>query len=164
MAIEDNRRTWTFGAVGAAALLGAVLLQVRSSRLNKKVAACKALSEALDKTVRDSSPRIFEGIVDYAWDRKKERCLASIEYHYKPCDPKTAKKNPELCAGPDADIGIYAFLDGGAKPLVMCERRYEPAAAACTESVYGIDGMLLTSREFPRSSSPLKDELFDRRP
>lgn len=161
----NNRKTAAYAAIGLAALFGFLLLRARSARLAKKDASCRALAAALDKTFSEKAPRIFERIVEHHWDREKKRCLASIEYHYKACDKAAAKKTPEACAGPDADIGLYAFLDGGAKPLVMCERVYATNSAACTESVYGVDGTLLNSREFPPEQfPPLKDELFERRP
>lgn len=159
-----DSKTYAYAAIGLAALLGFLFLRARVAERSKRDVACRALAGALDKTVTENSPRVFERIVEHHWDAKRRRCLASLEYHYKPCDAKTAKKTPAACAGPDADIGIYAFLDGGAKPLVMCERVYEPASASCVESVYGVDGTLLTSRDMPPEQfPPLKDELFERR-
>lgn len=126
---------------------------------------CRALTRALDKTIRQRSPRYFEGIVEYRFDREKGRCLASIEYHYKPCAPALFKKTPLLCTGPDADIAIYSFNEGGASPLFICERTYDTGEARCTESVYGNDGSLLSSREFPPDQFPaIKAELIGSKP
>jgi hypothetical protein len=126
---------------------------------------CRALTKALDKTVRERSPRYFEGIVEHRYDRDSGRCLASLEYHYKPCNATLLKKTPLLCTGPDADIAIYTFNDGGASPLFICERTYETGEAWCTESVYGNDGSLLSSREFPPDQFPaIKAELLNPKP
>lgn len=126
---------------------------------------CVALTKALDKTVRERSPRFFEGIVEHRYDQEAGRCLASLEYHYKPCTPKLLKKTPLLCTGPDADIAIYSFRDGGANPLFICERSYSTGEAHCTESVYGTDGSLLSSREFPPDQFPtIKAELISPKP
>jgi hypothetical protein len=126
---------------------------------------CRALTKALDKTVRARSPRYFEGIVEHRYDRSAERCLASLEYHYKPCDKTLLKKTPELCTGPDADIAIYSFQNAGARPLFICERTYATGDARCTESVYGSDGSLLSTREFPPEQFPtIKAELLNPKP
>ena len=126
---------------------------------------CRALTKALDKTVREKSPRFFEGIVEHRYDREAGRCLAALEYHYKPCTPKLLKKTPLLCTGPDADIAIYAFQDAGAIPLFICERYYSTGEARCTESVYGTDGSLLSAREFPPDQfSTIKAELINPKP
>ena len=110
---------------------------------------CRALADALDKTVRERSPRIYEGIVEHRYDLESSRCLAALEYHYRPCDAKARVASPALCAGPDADVAIFAFQNAGAVPLFLCERTYAPELSKCTESVYGSDGALLISREFP---------------
>lgn len=126
---------------------------------------CRALTKALDKTIRERSPRFFEGIVEHRYDREAGRCLAALEYHYKPCPPKLLKNTPMLCTGPDADIAIYAFQDAGAIPLFICERVYETGEARCTESVYGTDGSLLSAREFPPDQfSTIKAELINPKP
>lgn len=126
---------------------------------------CRALTKALDKTIRERSPRFFESIVEHRYDREAGRCLAALEYHYKPCDVKLLKKTPLLCTGPDADIAIYAFQDAGAIPLFICERVYATGEARCTESVYGADGSLLTAHEFPSAQfSTIKDELIKPKP
>lgn len=132
------------------------LLWLRSVRAEKarREVECRALSKALDKTIREKSSRIFEGIAEHRWDGEAKRCLAALEYHYTPCDAKARKKNPGQCDGPDADIAIYTFLDGGARPLIICERVYATGAASCSESVYGVDGALLTSRELPPDQFP----------
>ena len=55
--------------------------------------------------------------------------------------------------------------DGGASPLFICERSYESGEARCTESVYGTDGSLLSSREFPPDQFPtIKAELMSPKP
>jgi hypothetical protein len=132
-----------------------------ANRLVKRKAACRALAIALDKTVRGRNPRVFESIVEDRWDRGKDRCLAALEYHYKPCDAKLRESVPALCEGPDADIGIYTFEDGGARPIVMCERKYDTGEGGCSEPVYGEDGSLISSREVPADEFPrLKAELF----
>lgn len=126
---------------------------------------CRALTKALDKTIRERSPRFFEGIVEHRYDREAGRCLAALEYHYKPCTPELLKKTPLLCTGPDADIAIYAFQDAGAAPLFICERVYATGEARCTESVYGTDGSLLSAREFPPDQfSTIKTELINPKP
>lgn len=126
---------------------------------------CVALTKALDKTVRARSPRFFEGIVEHRYDRTASRCLAALEYHYKPCDAKLLKKTPLLCSGPDADIAIYSFQNAEAHPLFICERTYATDEARCTESVYGTDGSLLSSREFPPDQFPtIKAELIKPKP
>lgn len=131
----------------------------------RQEADCRALTKALDKTIKARSPRIFESIVENRYDRQKDRCLASLEYHYKPCEAKLLKKTPLLCGGPDADIAIYAFNDAGASPLFICERTYDTGEARCTESVYGSDGSLLSSREFPPDQFPaIKAEIIGRKP
>lgn len=131
----------------------------------RREAECRVMTRTLDKTIRQRSPRYFEGIVEHRFDREKDRCLASIEYHYKPCTPELLKKTPLLCTGPDADIAIYAFNDAGASPLFICERTYETGEARCTESVYGNDGSLLSSREFPPDQFPaIKAELIGSKP
>ncbi len=158
-------KPYALAAAGLAALAGLFMLRARTAKRAERSTSCAALATALDKTFTDNAARVSARIVEHHWDADKGRCLASLEYHYKPCDAQTAKKTPAACAGPDADIGIYAFLDGGAKPLVMCERVYATNAASCVESVYGGDGTLLTSRDLPPEQfPPLKDELFDRRP
>jgi hypothetical protein len=126
---------------------------------------CLALTKALDKTIRARSPRLFESIVEHRYDREAGRCLAALEYHYKPCDAKLLKKTPLLCTGPDADIAIYGFQDAGAIPLFICERVYATGEARCTESVYGTDGSLLSAREFPPDQfSTIKSELINPKP
>ena len=126
---------------------------------------CRALTKALDKTVRDRSPRYFEGIVEHRYDRSAGRCLAALEYHYKPCDKVLLAKTPELCTGPDADVAIYSFDKAEARPLFICERTYATGEARCTESVYGVDGSLLSNREFPPDQFPaIKGELLGRKP
>lgn len=126
---------------------------------------CVALTKALDKTVRERSPRLFQSIVEHRYDRKSARCLASLEYHYKPCNAALLKKTPLLCTGPDADIAIYAFNRDGASPLFICERTYATDEASCIESVYGDDGILLSSREFPPEHFPaIKAELISPKP
>lgn len=163
-AVSRYTRTSVFVA-GLAAFIGVLMLRARTQERAERSTECAALAAALDKTFSQNAPRVSERIVEHHWDAGKSRCLASLEYHYKPCDAAAAKKSPAACAGPDADIGVYAFLDGGAKPLVMCERVYATNSAACVESVYGGDGTLLTSRDLPPEQfPPLKDELFERRP
>lgn len=164
MKCVNNGKKGAYAAIGLVALLGFLFLRGHAIRRAKKDASCRALAAALDKTFSDKAPRIFERIVEHHWDAEKQRCLASLEYHYKACDKAAAKKTPEACSGPDADIGIYAFMDGGAKPLVMCERVYATNSAMCQEAVYGVDGTLLNSRDVPPDQfPPLKDELFQRR-
>ncbi len=142
--------------ISVAVLCVTALLWLRADRAEKarRVVECRALTKALDKTVRQSSDRIYEGIAESRWDGEAKRCLAALEFHYKPCDPKQLKKNAASCAGPDADIAIYTFLNGGARPLIICERVYATGAASCSESVYGVDGALLTSRELPPDQFP----------
>lgn len=137
---------------------------VQASRARHE-SECRAVTKALDKTVRERSPRFFEGIVEHRYDRDKERCLASLEYHYKPCDAQLLKKTPLLCTGPDADIAIYAFRKEEAQPLFICERTYATNEARCTESLYGTDGSLLSTREFPPEQFPgIKAELLGSKP
>ncbi len=128
----------------------------------RHVSECRALTKALDKTIRARSPRFLEGIVEHRYDRDKERCLAALEYHYKPCDEVLLKRTPDLCTGPDADIAVYTFLNLEAHPLFICERTYATGVDSCTESVYGTDGSLLSSREFPADQFPaMKAELIN---
>lgn len=154
-----------FAAIAGAALGGVFAIRHVAATRARHESECRALTKALDKTVRARSPRFFEGIVEHTFDREKGRCLASLEYHYKPCNATLLKKTPLLCTGPDADIAIYTFNDGGASPLFICERTYETGEARCTESVYGNDGSLLSSREFPPDQFPaIKAELIKPKP
>ncbi|MBI5247068.1 MAG: hypothetical protein HY923_07790 [Elusimicrobia bacterium] len=141
-------------SIAAVALFGLIGLRSLQAVRAKRDADCRALAKALDKTIREKTPRVFEGILGHRWNRETKRCLASLEYHYKPCDAKERTKNPEACDGPDADVAIYAFLDGGARPLLICERTYATGAAYCSQSVYGIDGTLLTTQEIPPDQFP----------
>jgi hypothetical protein len=126
---------------------------------------CGALAKALDKTVRARSPRFQEGIVEHRYDGQSGRCLAALEYHYKPCNKILLKKTPLLCTGPDADIAIYSFQNAEAHPLFICERTYESGEATCTESMYGVDGSLLSTREIPTDQFPaIKAELIGGKP
>lgn len=154
-----------FAAVAVVAFGGFFAVRRMNAERTRRESECRALTRALEKTVRARSPRYFEGIVEHRFDREKDRCLASIEYHYKPCTPELVKKTPLLCTGPDADIAIYSFIDSGAVPLFICERTYETGEARCTESVYGTDGSLLSSREFPPDQFPaIKAELIHPKP
>jgi len=136
-------------SIAVVALLALIGLRARQAVRAKRAEECRSLTKALDKTIREKTPRVFEGILGHRWNPDSKRCLASLEYHYKPCDAKERKKTPEACDGPDADVAIYAFLDGGARPLLICERTYATGAAACSQSVYGADGTLLTTQEVP---------------
>lgn len=152
-------------AIAGISLGGWLAIRYVKATRARHVSECLALTKALDKTVRARSPRYFEGITEHRYDHETSRCLASLEYHYKPCDAKLLKKTPLLCAGPDADIAIYSFHDGGANPLFICERSYATGEARCTESVYGTDGSLLSSREFPPDQFPaIKAELISPKP
>lgn len=154
-----------FAAVAGVAFGGFLAVRfVKAERLRLET-ECRALTKALDKTVRARSPRFFEGIVEHRYDREAGRCLASLEYHYKPCNAALLKKTPLLCTGPDADIAIYVFNGENASPLFICERTYATGEASCTESVYGNDGSLLSSREFPPDHFPaIKAELLAAKP
>lgn len=155
-------------AAGALVLLvagGIAWRALADRRFEKKVAGCRALAHALDKTVRHKSLRVFEGIIESRWDAAAGRCYASLEYHYKPCDKAQKAKTPLICEGPDADVAVYAFREGGAKPVYLCERVYAPAAAACTETIYADDGTALSTREVPPEEFPrLKDALLKGEP
>lgn len=154
-----------FAAVAGISLGGWLAIRAVNASRARSESECAALTKALDKTVRARSPRYFEGIVEHRYDRATGRCLAALEYHYKPCDATLIKKTPLLCTGPDADIAIYAFQDAGALPLFICERTYATNDARCTESVYGSDGSLLSSREFPPDQFPvIKAELINPKP
>ena len=158
-------QTAAFAAIAGISLGGWLALRAVNATRARQVKECAGLTKALDKTVRARSPRYFEGIVEHRYDQAGGRCLASIEYHYKPCDPILLKKTPLLCTGPDADIAIYAFAGAEAHPLFICERTYATDEARCTESVYGTDGSLLSSREFPPDQfSTIKAELFGPKP
>ncbi|MDD5305412.1 MAG: hypothetical protein PHS14_20120 [Elusimicrobia bacterium] len=163
-----NRRgpkTAAFAAIAGIAIGGWFTIRSVTATRARHESECRALTKALDKTVRSRSPRVFEGIVEHRYDREAGRCLAALEYHYKPCDGTLLKKTPLLCTGPDADIAIYAFHDAGASPLFICERSYATGEARCTESVYGTDGSLLSSREFPPDQFPtIKAELISPKP
>lgn len=154
-----------FAAVAGVAFGGLFALRwVKAERVRLEN-ECRALTKALDKTVRARSPRYFEGIVEHRYDRDAGRCLAALEYHYKPCDAALLKRTPLLCTGPDADIAIYSFNGENASPLFICERTYATDEASCTESVYGNDGSLLSSREFPPDHFPaIKAELLAVKP
>lgn len=157
--------TAALAAIAGVAIGGVAALKLVQASRARHDRECRALTKALDKTIREKSPRFFEGIVEHRWDRETGRCLAALEYHYKPCPPDLLKKTPLLCSGPDADIAIYSFHDGGASPLFICERSYATGEARCTESVYGTDGSLLSSREFPPDQFPtIKSELIPPRP
>lgn len=154
-----------FAVIAGVALGGVFAIRLVRADRARRDKECRALTKALDKTVREKSPRFFEGIVEHRYDRESDRCLAALEYHYKPCPPALLKKTPLLCTGPDADIAIYSFHDGGASPLFICERSYATGEARCTESVYGTDGSLLSSREFPPDQFPtIKAELLGSKP
>ncbi len=158
-------RTAVFAVIAAVAFGGGFALRAVSGVRARHVRECRALALALDKTVREKSPRYFEGIVEDRYDRRTGLCRAALEYHYKPCDALSLKKTPLLCAGPDADIAIYSFQDAGARPLFICERTYASNEARCTESVYGADGSLLSSREFPPEQFPaIKAEMINPKP
>jgi len=151
-----------FAAIAGLSLGGLVAIRYVKAARARQDRECRAMTKALDKTIREKSPRFFEGIVEARFDADRGRCLAALEYHYKPCTPLLLKKTPLLCTGPDADIAIYAFNDAGASPLFICERSYATGEARCTESVYGTDGSLLSSREFPPDQFPtIKAELIN---
>lgn len=163
-------QTAVFAAILGISIGGWFALRAVNASRSRHASECAALTKSLDKTVRARSPRYFEGIVQHRYEPATGRCLASIEYHYKPCDaelrvsPK-AKPTPLLCTGPDADIAIYAFSGTEAHPLFICERTYATDEARCTESVYGTDGSLLSSREFPPDQFPtIKAELLGAKP
>lgn len=164
MSAVDNKPPLPLIAAVLAALAvsGALAWRRRAAdELLKRKAECRALTRALDKTVRGKNPRVFESIVEDRWDEKGRRCLAALEYHYKPCDEKLRARVPALCDGPDADIGLYAFESGGARPIVLCERKYDTGEGGCSEPVYGDDGSLLSARDVPPDDFPrLKAELF----
>lgn len=163
--VNRGPKTAAFAAIAGIALGGIVALQFIGRSRARRVGECAALTKALDKTVRARSPRYFEGIVESRYDQDKGRCVAALEYHYKPCDKVLLAKTPLLCTGPDADIAIYAFRDAEAHPLFICERTYATNEAACTETVYGTDGSLLSSREFPPDQFPaIKAELLGAKP
>lgn len=165
MASVKGPRTAAFAAIAGLAVGGIFAIQAVSRTRARHERECVALTKALDKTVRARSPRYFEGIVENRWDGDKARCVAALEYHYKPCDLVLLKKTPLLCTGPDADIAIYAFRDAEAHPLFICERTYATNEAVCTETVYGNDGSLLSSREFPPEMFPaIKAELIGAKP
>lgn len=154
-----------FAAIAGIAFGGMLAVRWVKSERVRLDSECRALTKALDKTVRARSPRFFEGIVEHRYDREAGRCLAALEYHYKPCTPALLKKTPLLCTGPDADIAIYSFNGENASPLFICERTYATEEARCTESVYGNDGSLLSSREFPPEHFPaIKAELLAAKP
>lgn len=154
-----------FAAIAGVAFGGVLAVRWVKAERARLDAECLALTKALDKTVRARSPRYFEGIVEHRYDREAGRCLASLEYHYKPCNAALLKKTPLLCTGPDADIAIYAFSAEGANPLIICERTYATDEASCVESVYGNDGSLLSSREFPPDQFPaIKAEMLASKP
>ena len=158
-------QTAAFAVIAGMAFGGWYAIRYVNAARARRESECLALTKALDKTVREKSPRYFEGIVEHRYDRGTGRCLAALEYHYKPCPPALLKKTPLVCAGPDADIAIYSFHDGGASPLFICERSYSTGEARCTESVYGTDGSLLSSREFPPDQFPtIKSELIGQKP
>jgi len=157
--------TAAFAAIAGIAIGGWFAMRSVAASRARRVSECRALTKALDKTVRARSPRYFEGIVEHRYDHVTGRCLASLEYHYKPCNAKLRKKTPLLCTGPDADIAIYAFSSADAQPLFICERTYATGEAGCTESVYGTDGSLLSSREVPPDQFPaIKAELMNPKP
>lgn len=163
--VNRGPRTAVYAAIAGLALGGIVALKMVGRSRERHERECAALTKALDKTVRARSPRYFEGIVENRYDRDKGRCVASLEYHYKPCDAILLKKTPLLCTGPDADIAIYTFQNTEAQPLFICERTYATNEATCTETLYGTDGSLLSSREFPPDQFPaIKAELIGAKP
>ena len=158
-------QTAVFAVIAAISFGGFCAVRFVTAARARHERECRALTKALDKTVRARSPRRFESIVEHRYDRAMGRCLAALEYHYKPCDAKLLKKTPLLCTGPDADIAIYAFQDAGAHPLFICERTYATSEARCTESVYGTDGSLLSTRAIPPDQFPaIKAELINPKP
>ena len=158
-------KTAAFAAIAGLSIGGFFAIRYVNATRARHDRECRALTKALDKTIRERSPRYFEGIVEHRYNVETGRCLAALEYHYKPCTPALFKKTPLLCTGPDADIAIYAFHDAGASPLFICERTYATDEARCTESVYGTDGSLLSSREFPPDQFPtIKAELIRPKP
>jgi hypothetical protein len=154
-----------FAAIAGISFGGLFAAHFITAARARRASECRTLTKALDKTVRARSPRFLEGIIEHRYDRKAGRCLAALEYHYKPCGAALLKKAPSLCTGPDADIAIYAFQNAEAHPLFICERTYATGTALCTESVYGTDGSLLSSREFPPDQFPaIKAELINPQP
>ena len=141
-------------SITVVALGGMIGLRAVQAVHTKRDKDCRALAKALDKTIREKTPRVFEGIIEHRWNRKTERCMASLEYHYRPCDAKARKSAPSACDGPDADVAIYAFLDGGARPLLICERNYAKGTGSCSQSVYGTDGTVLASQEVSPDQFP----------
>ncbi len=141
-------------SIAVIALVGVATLRAVKARRARHEADCRAQTKALDKSVREKTPRIYEGIAEHRWDGEAKRCLASLEYHYRPCDAKARKKDPETCAGPDADIVIYSFLESGPRPLLMCRRTYATGEANCQETVFGVDGTMLTTRDVPPDQFP----------
>jgi len=163
--VKRGSKTAAFAAIAGLSLGGFLAIRHVNATRARHNRECRALTKALDKTIRERSPRYFEGIVEHRYNFETGRCLAALEYHYKPCPPALLKKTPLLCTGPDADIAIYTFHDAGASPLFICERTYATEEARCTESVYGTDGSLLSSREFPPDQFPtIKAELISPRP
>ncbi|MEK7232400.1 MAG: hypothetical protein AAB268_01180 [Elusimicrobiota bacterium] len=163
-----NRRgskTAAFAVIVGVAFGGLFAVRHLNKTRARHESECRALTKALDKTVRARSPRFLESIVEHRYDRTEGRCLAALEYHYKPCDAKLLKRTPLLCTGPDADVAIYSFHNAGANPLFICERFYATGKARCTESMYGADGRLLSTREFPPDRFPaIKSELINPKP
>jgi hypothetical protein len=154
-----------FAVIAGISLGGWLAIRAVKASRAKRETECGALAKALDKTVRARSPRFKEGIIEHRYDSESGRCLASLEYHYKPCNKVLLKKTPLLCTGPDADIAIYSFQNAEAHPLFICERTYESGEATCTESMYGVDGSLLSTREIPTDQFPaIKAELIGGKP
>ena len=150
-----------FAVIAGLSFGGWLAVRAVSASRARRENECGGLAKALDKTVRARSPRYREGIVEHRYDRESGRCLASLEYHYKPCNKILLQKTPLLCTGPDADIAIYSFQNAEAHPLFICERTYESGEASCTESMYGVDGSLLSTREIPTDQFPaIKAELI----
>jgi len=158
-------QTAVFALIAGISFGGLIAVRAVSASRVRRDKECGALAKALDKTVRARSPRYHEGIVEHRYDRESGRCLASLEYHYKPCNKILLQRTPRLCTGPDADIAIYSFQSAEAHPLFICERTYETGAASCTESMYGVDGSLLSTREIPTDQFPaIKAELIGGKP
>src|SRR4051812_23526643 len=62
--------------ISVAVICATALFWLRGQRAEKarRVADCRALTKALDKTVREGSGRIYEGIAESRWDPEGKRC------------------------------------------------------------------------------------------
>ena len=143
-----DKRLWAAAAVLLLlAAAGGVLS--RRGRLTARLRECAAQTLLLDKALRSRFPRAYENLGE-PYLSAGGKCLALIEYHYRPCTPKELELAPASCGGPEADIGFYDVKAG--RLLLSCSKAGDEAR--CGENVYGPDGKLSSFSPFPPETFP----------